>query len=58
MPKGEGPVSGSSVWFKEARGVRQACVLGPTMFIILLEFCKRMAGLKSLGIKFACVKKK
>jgi hypothetical protein len=28
------------------------------MFIILLEFCKRMAGLKDLGIKFQCVKKK
>jgi Reverse transcriptase (RNA-dependent DNA polymerase) len=53
-----GKVRGSSVWFKVAQGVRQGCVLGPTMFIILLEFYKRMAGLKDLGIKFACVKKK
>jgi Reverse transcriptase (RNA-dependent DNA polymerase) len=53
-----GKVRGSSVWFKVAWGVRQGCVLGPTMFIIILEFYKRMAGLKSLGIKFACVKKK
>jgi hypothetical protein len=54
MPEGESP------WFlcmvKVERGVLQGCVLDPTMFIILLEFCKRMAGLKSFGIRFACVK--
>jgi hypothetical protein len=53
-----GKVRGSSVWFKVARGVRQGCVLGPTMFIILLEFCKRMAGLNDLGIRLKCVDKK
>jgi hypothetical protein len=54
----EGKVCGSAVWFKVVQGVQQGCVLGPTMLIILLEFCKRIEGLKSLGIKFACVKKK
>jgi hypothetical protein len=53
-----GKVRGSSVWFRVARGVRQGCVLGPTMFIILLEFCKRMAGLNDLGIRLKCVDKK
>jgi hypothetical protein len=28
------------------------------MFIILLEFCKRMAGLNDLGIRLKCVDKK
>jgi hypothetical protein len=28
------------------------------MFILLLEFCKRMAGLNDLGIKLKCVDKK
>lgn len=54
-PKGK--VCGTSAWFKVGRGVRQGCVLGPTMFIILLEFCKRMAGLSDLGIRFGCVTK-
>jgi hypothetical protein len=53
-----GKVRGSSVWFRVARGVQQGCVLGPTMFIILLEFCKRMAGLSDLGIRLKCVDKK
>jgi hypothetical protein len=47
-------VSGSRVWFRVARGIRQGCVLGPTLFIILLEFAKRQAGLHELGIKFNC----
>jgi len=54
-PKGK--VSGTSVWFRVCRGVRQGCVLGPTMFIILLEFCKRMAELSNLGVRFDCVSK-
>jgi hypothetical protein len=55
-PKGK--VRGSSVWFRVGRGVRQGCVLGPTMFIILLEFCMRMADLKDLGVELVCVDKK
>jgi Reverse transcriptase (RNA-dependent DNA polymerase) len=31
-------VCGSAVWFKVTRGVQQGCVLGPTMFIILLAW--------------------
>ena len=52
-PKGK--VSGTGVWFRVARGIRQGCVLGPTMFIILLEFCIRMADLSDLGVDFQCV---
>jgi hypothetical protein len=52
-----GKVHGSSVCFRVARGVWQGCVLGPTMFIILLEFCKRMVGLNELGIRFKCIDK-
>jgi Reverse transcriptase (RNA-dependent DNA polymerase) len=35
----EGRVAGTAAWFKVARGVRQGCVLGPTLFIVLLDFC-------------------
>ena len=51
-PKGK--VCGSNVWFRVARGIRQGCVLGPTMFIIMLEFCLRLANLSDLGIDFRC----
>lgn len=54
-PKGR--VSGSDVWFRIARGIRQGCVLGPTLFCILLEFAKRMAGIEDLlGIELSCAK--
>jgi hypothetical protein len=39
------------------RGVRQGCVLGPTLFIIVLEYCLRLAGTESTGIQFRCVQK-
>lgn len=55
-PKGK--IIGTNVWFDVARGVRQGCVLGPTMFIILLEFCIRMSNLNELGVEFRCVEKK
>jgi hypothetical protein len=45
----KGKIGGSAVWFRVARGIRQGCVLGPTMFITLLEFCVRMANLSDLG---------
>ena len=55
-PKGK--LSGSNVWFRIARGIRQGCVQGPTLFSILLEFVKRQANLTDLGIKFKCAEKK
>ncbi len=30
------------------------CVLGPTLFVILLEFCLRMADLEGIGVEFVC----
>ena len=54
----QGKVSGSDTWFSVARGIRQGCVLGPTLFIILLEFAKRQVGLTELGVEFRCAKKK
>ena len=55
-PKGK--VSGSNVWFRVLRGIRQGCVLGPTLFIILLEFAKRQAGLTDLGVELCCAEGK
>ena len=55
-PKGK--IGGSKVWFKVARGIRQGCVLGPTMFIMLLEFCLRMADLSDLGVEMVCIDRK
>ena len=54
-PKGK--VIGGDAWFSVERGVRQGCVLGPTMFIVLLEFCIRMADFSNLGLPFRCVDK-
>jgi hypothetical protein len=54
-PKGR--VSGSKVWFDILRGIRQGCVLGPTLFIVLLEFAKRMSGIKDLGVKLRCAQR-
>ena len=53
----QGKVSGSDIWFSVARGIRQGCVLGPTLFIIPCEFAKRQAGLTELGVEFRCAKK-
>jgi len=48
-------VQGSTMWFNVSRGVRQGCNLGPTLFIILLDFCLRKAGLgEDEGIEFVC----
>jgi hypothetical protein len=55
-PKGK--IGGSAVWFRVARGIRQGCVLGPTMFITLLEFCIRMANLSDLGVEMVVLDKK
>jgi Reverse transcriptase (RNA-dependent DNA polymerase) len=48
----ESQVTGTAAWFKVARGVRQGCVLGPTLFIILLDFCLRLAKLDGEGLQF------
>ncbi len=55
-PKGK--IGGSAVWFRVARVIRQGCVLGPTMFITLLEFCIRMANLSDLGVEMVVLDKK
>jgi hypothetical protein len=37
--------------------VRQGCVLGPTLFIILLEYCLRCTAIDGIGIKMRCIAK-
>ena len=54
-PKGK--VVGTKAWFKVSRGIRQGCVLGPTMFILLLEFCLRMTDLSDIGVVFRCARR-
>jgi hypothetical protein len=49
-----GKICGKFSAFRVLRGVRQGCVLGPTLFVILLEFCLRMANLEGIGIEFVC----
>jgi hypothetical protein len=55
-PKGK--ICGTELWFKVARGIRQGCVLGPAMFIILLEYCIRMADLSDLGVEMLVINRK
>ncbi len=52
-----GKLKGSNACFRVLRGVRQGCVLGPTLFIIVLEYCLRLAGTEGTGIEFRCVGK-
>jgi hypothetical protein len=51
-PKGK--IIGTNAAFRVLRGVRQGCVLGPTLFVILLELCLRMVKMEGIGIEFAC----
>jgi hypothetical protein len=53
-----GKLRNTSEFFKVTRGVRQGCVLGPTLFIILLEYCLRCTGTDGIGIQMQCVAKK
>ncbi len=47
------------VFFRMLRGVRQGCVLGPILFVVVLEFCLRLAKLDGLiGIRMKCVSRK
>jgi hypothetical protein len=48
----EGEIQGSIECFRVARGVRQGCVLGPTLFIIVLEYCLRLTGTEGIGLQF------
>jgi hypothetical protein len=50
-----GNIIGTNAAFRVSRGVRQGCVLGPTLFIKLLEFCLRLAKLEGIGIEFICI---
>ncbi len=52
-----GKLCGTNEFFRVMRGVRQGCVLGPAVFILLLEFCLRKADLGDLGVWFECVAK-
>jgi len=52
-----GKLSGSNTFFRVMRGVRQGCVLGPTLFINVLEYCLSIAGDEGTGIKMHCVPK-
>ena len=48
----------TSEFFKVMRRVKQGCVLGPTLFIILLEYCLRCTATDGIGIKMRCIAKK
>jgi hypothetical protein len=52
-----GRLCGNTAFFRVTRGVRQGCVLGPTLFIIVLEYCFRLTGPEGTGVKFRCVPK-
>jgi len=45
-----GKLCGTQEVFRVVRGVRQGCVLGPAVFILLLEFCPRKADLNDIGV--------
>ena len=53
-----GKLCGTQEVFRVMRGVRQGCVLGPAVFILLLEFCLRKADLNDIGVWFECVDKR
>ncbi len=53
-----GKIQGSIECFRVARGVRQGCVLGPTLFILVLEYCLRLTGTEGIGLRFTCLEKK
>ena len=48
-------VRGSEARFEMSRGIRQGCLLGPTLFIILLDVLLEQTGCReSLGVEFVC----
>jgi hypothetical protein len=55
-PKGK--VAGTKAWFRIARGVRQGCVLGSTMFLATLEMWLRCTPMTDLGVSFCFVSRK
>jgi hypothetical protein len=52
-----GKLRNTSEFFKVPRRVRQGCVLGPTLFIILLEYCLHCTATNGIGIKMRCIAK-
>ena len=54
----QGKIQRSIECFRVARGVRQGCVLGLTLFIIVLEYCLRLTGTEGIGLQFRCLERK
>ena len=50
-----GTVQGTTDWFQIGKGVRQACILSPSLFNLYAEYIMRNAGLEEAqaGIKIA-----
>jgi hypothetical protein len=56
-PRGKLQGSNENECFQVTHGVRQGCVLGPTLFIIVLDYCLHLAGTESIDLQFRCVDK-
>jgi hypothetical protein len=56
-PRGKLQGSNKNKCFRVTRGVRQGCVLGPALFIIVLKYCLHLAGTEGIGLQFRCVDK-
>ncbi len=54
----QGKIQGSIECFRVARAVRQGCVLGLTLFIIVLEYCLRLTGTEGIGLQFRYLERK
>ena len=51
-------VRGTDAWFQVLRGIRQGCILGPTLFGLLLDFLLHLADLGLLGVELTCENKR
>jgi hypothetical protein len=53
-----GKIQESIECFRVARCVRQGCVLGLNLFILVLEYCLRLTDTEGIGLQLCCLKRK